>query len=260
MGRISGIALAIISCAALLLCNFGEAWADVTLPEGTVAGLPEGVTVLDSDGKSVSEEGEYFFLVENMSPQETYTKTIQIMNLREDKAYHIYFYAEPVDKSGEIDLEAETTAVFSLNGEEIFVGSVTGLSEDGSLDLSTTSIDLGYYEPGDASVLSCSVTWSGESVEQAIDYGSKLVDSDGVHILQDANGAAYISGEVTFRWIFYAVVDDGYIPPHTGIFGLSEGVYIIIILIIAILILCMLILLKRRKREQGKAVIDEEQG
>ncbi len=253
MRRICRNVLTALSCIALLFGGAASALADVTLPEGTVSGLPEGLTVLDSDGNSVSSEGEYFFLVENMTPLETYTKTIQIMNLREDAAYHIYFYAEPVDKSGEIDLEAETTAVFSLNGEVIFTGSVTGLSEDGSIDLSETAIDLGYYEPGDASVLSCSVTWSGESVEQSVDYGSRLVDADGIHVVRDADGNTYISGEVTFRWIFYAVVDEDYTPPNTGIFGMGEGIYILIVLIIAILILCMLILLKRRKRATAES-------
>ena len=259
MRKVCRFVLTYISCLALLFGGVSSAWADVTLPEGTAAGLPEGVTVLDSNENSVSEEGEYFFLVENMTPLETYTKTIQIMNLREDKAYHIYFYAEPVDKTGEIDLEAETTAVFSLNGEEIFTGSVTGLSEDGSIDLSETAIDLGYYEPGDASVLTCSITWSGESVEQAIDYGSKLVDSDGVHVVRDADGDTYISGEVTFRWIFYAVVDEDYTPPNTGIFGMGEGIYILIVLIIAILILCVLILLKSRKRAAAGSLSDGEE-
>ena len=84
-----------VSCLLLAaLCGF-SAFAEVTLPEGAVKGLPEKLTAMDSSGKPVdSATGEYFFLAENILPGEVYTKKVQIMNLREDKAYHVYFYIQ----------------------------------------------------------------------------------------------------------------------------------------------------------------------
>ncbi len=81
-----------------------------------------------------------------MIPGEQYSKDIQIMNLREDKAYHIFFYALPVDKSGEIDLEQECTTTITLEGEPLYQGLVTG---DGNVDMTDTPLDLGLYESRD---------------------------------------------------------------------------------------------------------------
>lgn len=239
--------LAMASCAAVLLfCNCFTAFAEVSLPEGTAAGLPEKLTVLDSDGNSVNESGEYFFYVEDMVPYETYSKDIQIMNLREDKAYHIYFYAEPISKYGEIDLENSCTAVFTLEGNQIFEGKVTGEAFDSSIDLADEPIDLGLYEPGKSRILNCSVTWNGSDAEAFIDFGQKTVSKDGTEIVRE--GDRFIYGEVTFRWVFYAVVDEEYVPPKTGIFSYENNVYIIVMIAAAVLILILLLLIAVKKK------------
>ena len=106
--RAKKILTALSSCLLLLssLSCPMTAFAEVALPEGAVKGLPEKLTAMDSDGNAVSSStGEYFFRVENMDYGVTYTKDVQLMNLRDDKAYHIYFYVEPLYKDGEIDLE-----------------------------------------------------------------------------------------------------------------------------------------------------------
>jgi hypothetical protein len=243
--------MAAVSFAVLLFfCNCLTAFAEVTLPEGTTAGLPEKLTVLDSDGNSVNGSGEYFFYVDGMTPYETYTKNIQIMNLREDKAYHIYFYALPVSKYGDIDLENNCTAVFNLDGSEIFKGTVTGKSSDGALNISDEPVDLGLYEPGDSRKLTCSVTWDGTSADSFIDYGSKLVDTEGTHVLRSPSGNGYIYGEVTFRWVFYAAVDETYVPPKTGVLSTENILYIIALAVAAVMIVIMLILISKKKRQR----------
>lgn len=238
------------SCSAvLLLCNSLTAFAEVALPDGAVKGLPKKLSVLDSDGNSVSENGEYFFIVENMKPFVSYTKKIQIMNLREDKAYHIYFYAEPVSQKGGINLEQECETVFTLDGNEIFRGKVTGEPAEGYSDISEAPLDLGLYEPGKSRNLTASITWNGQGAGDFIDYGEKIVDKNGTHIIREESGEHYIYGETEFRWIFYAVVDDEYIPPKTGVLAVGNIFYAIAVAVIVIMIavLCILICLKKRK-------------
>ncbi len=240
-----------IGCSAvLLLCNCFTAFADTSLPDGTAVGLPEKLTVLDSDGGSPNEAGEYFFHVENMSPYETYSKDIQIMNLREDKAYHIYFYALPLTSDGDLDLENNCTAVFTLNNEEIFQGTVTGKSADGSRDISTDPIDLGLYEPGQSRKLTCKVTWNGETAGDFVDKGHRLVSNSGVEVLREESGEDYTYGEVDFKWVFYAVVDESYTPPNTGVLSPLNIVCIIASAVVAVMIILLILLIFKKKKEQ----------
>ena len=113
--------LLIFSCTPL------NTFADVTLPEGAVKGLPEKLTAMDSEGRAVnSASGEYFFTVDNMVFGETYSKDIQLMNLLDNKAYHIYMHTEPVSKSGDIDLEKGCVCKMYLDGKEVYSGDVNG--------------------------------------------------------------------------------------------------------------------------------------
>ncbi len=242
-----------IMSAAMLLCNSLSAVAEVTLPEGTVAGLPEKLTAMDDSGNSVSENGEYFFYVENMVPHTEYSKDIEIMNLREDKAYHIYFYAEPVGWSGDFNLDDECTVVFTLDGEQVFEGSVSGESLDGQTNLSDEPIDLGLYEPGDAAKLNATVVWDGTSADSLVDNGERLITADGEQIIRDGSGDSYIEGKVRFRWMFCATVDEEYTPPNTGIFSSSSIGYLIAIAILIVLILIVLIAIVVKKSRERKS-------
>jgi hypothetical protein len=240
--------------AVLLFCNSLtlSAFAEVRLPEGTVAGLPEKLTVMDSDGNSASSDtGEYFFYVEDMQELTEYSKDIQIINLREDKAYHIYLYAEPISSEGEIDLVNECSAVFSLNGEKKFEGKVTGESADGSANLSEEPIDLGIYKPGESGKLNCTVTWNGTDAGGFIDEGSRLVDREGTHILREKSGDDTIEGKVTFRWIFCAAVDEDYVPPNTGTFLSNSWGYIAVIAAAAVMVIVMAVLVRRKKKKKA---------
>jgi hypothetical protein len=218
----------------------------VQLPDGAVQGLPEKLTVMDSDGNSANQSGEYYFHVENMVANQTHSKSIQIINLREDKAYHIYFYAEPVSKSGNIDLEEECEAVITLSGDEVYRGKVTG---DGNVNMAKTPIDLGLYTPGESRVLNCQVTWQPSEEDVNIDYGEKLVDADGTHIIRAGDSDYFGYGEVTFKWVFYAVLDETYVPPKTGILGSDSIVYAVIIIVCVVMVLAMLLLIAVKKRK-----------
>lgn len=238
-----------IAAVAAAFCIFGGnlTAAAVELPDGAVKGLPEKLTVMDSSGNSVSESGDYFFEVTDMQPYVSYSKDIQIINLREDYAYNIYFYAEPISHSGEIDLNADCTAVFTLDDVEIFRGDVNGLSEDGKINLADMPVDLGSYAPGESHRLNCTITWSGESADLVWNYGKRLVSRDGLFILEEADTAHYIEGEVIFRWIFCAAVDTDYEPPKTGISAAFNHIFLYLMAVCIFLILLLLLLLIRRQ-------------
>lgn len=193
--------------SSLLLINSVNnmtAFAEVVLPEGAVKGLPEKLAALDSEGRAVnSATGEYFFHVEDMQYGETYSKEVQLMNLREDEAYNIYFYVEPLFKDGEIDLEKGCQCTFYLDGNEFYKGDVNG---KGNIDLSQTYYNTGRYNPGDSHVLRAEVIWNDLDVIQNVDNGHKLVDVNGTHVLTGSDGSGYAEGEIEFKWIFFASV------------------------------------------------------
>jgi hypothetical protein len=237
----------ISACMAVILpfCNFITGYGATKLPDGVAVGLPEKFTIMDSDGNCAdSSTGDYFLNIEDMTQGEQYTKTIQVMNLREDKAYHIYLYAQPVDAQGEINLEEECDASFRLNGRIIYTGKVDG---DGTPNMQEEPIDLGLYEPGESNTLTYSVVWNGTDAGGDIDYGSRIVDKDGVTVVRDKSGQEQISGEVTFRWVFYAVLDETYVPPKTGILGGTGWILALVLLIVLALILCLLILIYKKR-------------
>lgn len=241
--------LSTLLCSLFLLCGgCVTAYGEVSLPSGTVAGLPEGLTALDEDGNVVnSATGEYFFHVEGMTLGETYTKDVEIINLREDKAYHVYFYSEPIFQKGEIDLENWCTETIYLEDEEVYTGKVTG---EGSTDLTETPIDLGVFTPGQSRTLRAEVIWdTWGDAGGLVDYGKKLVDANGVTVLEEAEGDGYIYGETEFRWIFYAAVDETYVPPKTGLLSDSKTWYLLLgAIAAACVILAFALLYKKRKQ------------
>ena len=197
---------AALSASLLLLnpVNTMTAFAEVVLPEGAVKGLPERLAALDSEGRPVnSATGEYFFHVENMQYGETYSKEVQLMNLREDETYNIYFYVEPLFKDGEIDLEKGCECTFYLDGNEFYKGDVNG---KGNIDLSSVYYDTGRYAPGDSHVLRAEVIWNDIDVIQNVNNGHKLVDVNGTHVLTGPDGSGYAEGEIEFKWVFFASV------------------------------------------------------
>lgn len=231
-----------VMLAAVLSLLLSTAVNAEELPDGSVKGLPERLAVLDDSGNSVSENGEYFFSVENMNAGEQYTKNIQIMNLREDKAYNIYFRIEPVSKKGEIDLEEECTATITIGDEKIYEGKVSGKDSN----ISQKGVSLGNYIPGQSRNMKCTIVWNGTDAGGHIDYGEKIISSDGITIVREKDGKESISGEIEFRWIFYAQVDTNYDPPKTGFY--SETFLYTVLFLAAVLSITMIILVTKKKR------------
>jgi len=219
-----------------------------TLPDGSVKGLPSRLTVMDEQGRSVNEEGEYFFVVEDMEYGKTYTKNIQIMNLREDVDYHIYFYVEPLYKDGEIDLEEGCDCVFSLDGEELYSGTVTG---EGTRELTRENpIDLGLYQPGMSHKLRAEITWTDITNSLHVDNGDRLVSKDGEAVLVGPNGKGHVEGEIEFKWIFYAHVYETTEAVDTGLLSIKNWFWLMCIGIALLMVIIMLILLKRKQKKE----------
>ena len=242
--------IATLVSSLLILNHVGitTAFAEVALPNGTVKGLPEKLTAMDSDGNVVSSEtGEYFFHVEKMNYGEVYTKEVQLMNLRDDKAYHIYFYVEPLFKKGEIDLEKGCECTFWLDGQEFYKGTVTG---DGNIDLTQEVYDCGLYAPGDSHTLKCSVIWNDLDVLVGKDNGHRLIDINGEHVLVGSQESGYVEGEIEFKWIFYASVDDDYVPPRTGLFLASDNFWMMALAVVSVLTGGMMLLIFMKKRDK----------
>jgi len=209
--RIIGVLLtAILICSLCVTTVFAD-----ELRAGTVAGLPEKLVVLDDAGRSVSENGEYFFEVEGMQANEVYTKKIQIMNLREDAAYRIFFNAQRISTTGEINLEEECICTVYLDGAVIYKGKITG---EGEPDIRETPLSLGYYHSGESRVMQVDIVWPNDVDHGnfAIDNGARIVDSNGTTIVREKTGKSHIEGETIFKWIFTAVTDLDPVPHPSG--------------------------------------------
>jgi hypothetical protein len=253
--RSKRIFVSLASSLLLFSCSCLAAFAEVALPEGAVKGLPEKLTAMDSDGNVVSSgTGEYFFHVENMDYGVTYTKDVQLMNLRDDKAYHIYFNVEPLSREGEIDLEKGCACTFQLDGQDVYKGKVTGEPDAGYLDLRNEALDCGLFQPGDSHVLKCSVIWNDLDVLTGVDYGHRLIDADGEHILVGPKDSGSVAGEIEFKWIFYAAVDEEYDPPKTGLLRADHQFWLICIAVLGALTggMLLLVLLQKKEHKKGK--------
>ena len=191
--------------AVFLLNSLSFSVSADELKVGSVKGLPEKLVVLDDNGQSVSENGEYFFSVVDMQQGEIYTKKIQIMNLREDAKYKITFRAQPIEHSGDFNLEDECRCDIYLDEGLIYTGKVTG---EGTPDIRENAMSLGVYKPGESHTMKVQVVWLGTDAGGHIDEGARLVDYTGTTVLRDPSGDRHIEGEVKFRWIFYAEVTD----------------------------------------------------
>lgn len=251
----------------------------ITDPGGSVKGLPSGLTIVDSDGHSVPEDGIYYFHVEEMNPRETFTKTISVMNLRDDgKAYHIYFYMEPVSNRDDgIDLLKNCHQELRLNEDVFYHGNVWGEGTDGFEDITKEKpYDLGLYKVGDTKTFTCDITWNGTigspDKETEVDKGYRIIDRSNYDDPEkqwvrrpEEDATAY--GEVLFHWVFYAEVQEETSTEETTEPGTERSTstqgdpvktgdstpLVLIICIMAcslvIIVLIVLIMIKGRKKE-----------
>ena len=247
--------ISVLTAAVLFIGSYITAYS-ATLEDGSVKGLPERLVVLDDDGNSVSDKGEYFFEVEGMKANEVYTKNIQIMNLREDASYDIWFSALPIGSKGEIDIENECVCSIYLDGEKVYSGKVTG---EGSPDIREKPLNLGTYAPGDSHAMKVDIVWKPAEYGSEIDNGARLYDYKGKTVLREGSGIKEISGETVFKWIVSAAVKTtsatGDEPqtssdPILGFFQTGETITFIVIgvMVISITVMVILIVSKRRKQ------------
>ena len=252
MTRTAKKLIAVLLTAVLLMSmSVMTAYAD-ELRAGTVAGLPEKLVVLDDNGNSVSENGEYFFEVQDMTPGELYTKNIQIMNLREDASYHIFFNAQPMAKYGDIDLEGECVLTLYLDDRVVYTGKVTG---DGVPDVRDEPLDLGRYGPGESRVLRAEIVWNATfSQGGAIDEGHRIYDFDGVKVVREKTGKTHIEGEVIFKWIFTAVGDAPTTEEQSGSYidTVETLTFVFLGLVALAIVVMMVIVVLRKKKEHDK--------
>ncbi len=221
------------------------------LRAGTVAGLPERLVVLDDQGRSVSDRGDYYFEVEDMREGEVYTKKIQIMNLRDDAPFRIFFNAEPVSQSGEIDLANECSCEMFLDDEQIYKGKVTG---EGEPDMREKPYDLGLYYSGKGRVLTVNVVWHYQgSGGGEIDNGHRIYDGNGVKIVREKSGQTHIEGEVKFKWKFFAVAEpDSSDPERSNPVDTGETLSFIAVgvVAVAIIVMALMVVVRKKKKEQ----------
>ena len=163
----------------------------VELPEGSVQGLPQNLIVMDTEGNSVSANGDFYVHVEDMQPGVLYTKDISVMNLRNDAVYHVYMSMAPNHTEGVIDLEGEVDVKLYLEGELIYTGDVNGIGEP---NMQETPIDLGgIYNSGETRHLRAEFIWN--------------MSQDTEKMIQERSEAGETPfGAVDFDWIFSASI------------------------------------------------------
>lgn len=179
--------LRMITAAAVSLLSvmsIGLSANAVILENGSVKGIPEGLYVMDEDGKSISQNGEYCVDISKMRSGETYTKVLSIQNLIE-KPYTLTMSAAPISNKGNLDLEEYTNIKLYLDGELIYDGKVTG---EGSVNMQNSPIDLGEVVSGQSKELKAEIMWNGDG-------------------LKEIEGQEYL-GRVDFKWIFEAVLKE----------------------------------------------------
>lgn len=179
--------LRMITAAAVSLLSvmsIGLSANAVILENGSVKGIPEGLYVMDEDGKSISQNGEYCVDISKMRSGETYTKVLSIQNLIE-KPYTLTMSAAPISSEGNLDLEEYTNIKLYLDGELIYDGKVTG---EGSVNMQNSPIDLGEVISGHSKELKAEIMWNGDG-------------------LKEIEGQEYL-GRVDFKWIFEAVLKE----------------------------------------------------
>ena len=180
--------------------------------------LEQGIVIADSDGMSVDPlTGEYFIAIDDVMPGDYYEKDIEVQNLREDKAFKIYMRAEPLSTEGNIDLFEETQVRLTLDGEEIYSGSLNGI---GTVNMQQEAIELGdTYRPGDMRKLRCEINVNQYTIGNG-DYG-----------------------KIEFKWIFSAQVDEDFTPPQTGVI-VQTVLYTVLIMLCLLLLLAYLLVRK----------------
>ena len=195
--------------------------------------LPDKFLIVDNQGITASPiDGVYYVKIDNMRPGELYSKKIHLQNMDTGSAFRLYMRAEPVSRSGNIDMFELTTLTLSLNGNQFFTGSPNGT---GNIDMKGKVVDLGAFKTGQQKSLDMTALLDGASV-QGDDEGS-----------------------IDFRWIFWAVREPTNDRPKTGLdTKLTYGA--IVMAAAMVLLAAVLVLLKKEKDKKAQVNADAANG
>lgn len=227
----------------LSVMSIGLSASAVNLPEGSVEGIPEGLYVMDEDGKSVSRRGEYCVDISNMQPGETYTKVLSIQNLI-NTPYILTMSAAPISSEGNLDLEKYTNLKLYLDGELIYDGKVTG---EGNVNMQDSPLNLGEIVSGQSKELKAEIVWNGDG-------------------LKEIEGQEYL-GRVDFKWIFEAALkeevtteapDDPTSNSSTPNTGVGNTLLIIFAVILFVSAVFVGVMTRRGFRKDGTNGSDEK--
>lgn len=171
--------------ALIIIITANTAFAETVLPDGSVQGLPQNLFVFDENGYSPDpDNGELYIYIDNMIPNEIYTKDITLMNGRSDAVYSIYMTATPNYSDGNVDLLAETVCKLYLDDKLIYEGLVDG---SGKPNMQSNGLDLGgVLKSGETRKLHAEFQWVTN------------MDWD--------NSESSYYGVVSFHWTFFAAV------------------------------------------------------
>ncbi|MBQ1518587.1 MAG: hypothetical protein IIZ53_01910, partial [Ruminococcus sp.] len=63
--------------------------------------------------------------------------------------------------------------------------------------------------------------------------------------------SGYVDGEIEFKWIFYAALDENYVPPNTGLFLSSSKFWVAAIAVLSAVTggMLLLVFLKKKKNK-----------
>jgi len=218
MQRISKVILIVALIAAVFSGTATGANAAVT-------NLPAGILIGDQDGIRIDVDGAYFINADALEAGDVITKRLVIRNT-ESYAYRVSMTAESLEETGPLHLLDEVHCTLKMDGKVLYNGRVRG--NDG-INIIRNALDLGTYQSGDQKTLDITLT-----------------------VNKDMKQYAWTASEAFFKWIFYAVQDDGGSGgPNTGgiirnsLFAVMPGL---------VLAMVVLLLIKRRREDQTKVV------
>lgn len=181
--------------------------------------LPNKFLIVDDNGISAdTSNGEYYIKIDNMLPGEEYTNKIHLSNLSLDSNLNLYMRMEPVDSRGDIDLFELVTITLSIDNNEVYKGSPSGL---GSIDMQNEVKEIGNFKPGEEKFL----------------YMTSMLNPS-------INGV--YNGDIDFKWIFSVVKNVDVDRPQTGI-TFDKLIYIIILSSSVIMLILYVIKVKRER-------------
>ncbi|MGG5316074.1 hypothetical protein IGI49_000768 [Enterococcus sp. AZ071] len=129
--------LSSILCFCFFFCSTYSVQAAKALPPGMVIG--------DSEGMYATSDGEYYIDLVDILPGDVYKKEITIRSLDLEDPFSLGMLVEEIDSTGSLDWKNHITMTLTLDGEQIYKGSLLG---DSGKDWSKVPLELGVCKYG----------------------------------------------------------------------------------------------------------------